>query len=299
MIIRNAMEIMPAGICKLIAKSKLSLFPIVMLACITCTTPTERPDSSSTTPIIQKIALDPIGQLYTVDSRNTVRQYRADGSPAFQYNNNTLGRLAHIDPTNPFSILLFYPDFQTIILLDRTLNEENRLVLSSLNLLNTELLALSNDNYIWLYDAVDFQLKKITTARAASSDALGEVLISSDNLSLLLGYDPRPEALVALNNRLLLNDPRNGILLFNQFGRYDTTLPVKGARSLQMIDDRTLVYSRDGRFYTYNLDALQERPLNWSVLCSGDCHFRLGKEWLYRLENGGVEKTALSELSKN
>lgn len=271
------------------AEKFVGLLAAVGLLIASCATPAkEQADSGSLytkTPLIQQLALDPLGQLYTVDARNTVRQYRADGSPGFRYDNNTLGRLSHIDPTNPFSILLFYQDFQTAILLDRTLNEKTRLVLSSLNLLNIELLALSNDNYLWLYDAVDFQLKKIT--------ADGQVLLSSDNLSLLLKYDPRPEQLLAVHNRILMNDPQRGVLIFDQFGRYDTTLPVFGAAALQMVDERTLVYTRDGSLYTYDLAALQERPVDWAIDCVSDCQFRVGKEQIYWLVDGQVQQMAL------
>jgi len=141
----------------------ISLFCLA-LTCWSCgstkTNPTTTQKVSASQAGIQKIALDQLGQLYVVHPNNNIIQYKADGSEGFRYNNNTLGKLGAIDPTNPFSILLFYPDFQTIILLDRTLNEKTQIDLSASGLLNIELVGLSNDNFIWIYDAADVQLKK-------------------------------------------------------------------------------------------------------------------------------------------
>ena len=186
----------------------------LLVACGTTRDVAEKEPSISENPeiaFIEKIALDPLGQLYSVTSDNEIIQYRADGTVGFRYNNNKLGRLGEIDPGNPFNILLYYPDFQTIILLDRTLNEQTRIVLSELDLIDIELVALGADNLIWLYDAVDIQLKKL--------DQAGKISFRSDRLNQLLQDIPQPDQLLAFNTRLFLNDPGRGILAFDQFGR--------------------------------------------------------------------------------
>lgn len=248
-------------------------------------TPSERNSISTDSALIKKIALDQLGQLYVVNGQNEVIQYRADGSEGFRYNNNTLGRLSLIDPTNPFAILLYYPDFQTVVLLDRTLNEQSRIMLSTLDLIDIELVALGNDNYIWLYDAVDIQLKKL--------DREGNISFRSDRLNQLLQRIPQSSQLLALNTRLFLNDPELGILVFDQYGRYDTTLPVFGAESLQLINKDQLVYMREGKVYAYDLRAFQEQSLDLEISCKKDCQLRIGKEKIYWLEKGQLQQQIL------
>lgn len=271
-------------------RTLIGLVTIVCLA-LACSTssnavsgralPASNPDSTS----IEKIALDPLGQLYAVKAGNEIIQYRADGSEGFRYNNNTLGRLGVIDPTNPFSILLYYPDFQTIVLLDRTLSEKGRILLSTLGLIDIEQVALGNDNFIWLYDAVDIQLKKL--------DQEGNISFRSDRLNQLLQKIPDPDQLLALNTHLFLNDPNLGILVFDQFGRYETTLPVYQAESLQLINEDRLVYMREGKVYSYDLRAFQEYPVDLKISCRGNCQLRIGKEKVYWLEKGQLEERIL------
>ncbi len=244
-----------------------------------------KPAQTTDSTTIEKIALDPLGQLYVVKEDNEIIQYRADGSEGFRYNNNTLGRLGVIDPTNPFSILLYYPDFQTIVLLDRTLNEKSRILLSTLDLIDIERVALGNDNFIWLYDAVDIQLKKL--------DQEGKISFRSDRLNQLLQKIPDPDQLLALNRYLFLNDPDLGILVFDQFGRYETTLPVYQAESLQLVNEDRLIYTREGQVYSYDLRAFQEYPLDLKISCTGHCQLRIGKEKVYWLEKGQLEERIL------
>jgi len=63
---------------------------------------------------------DQLRNVYTVTKTNEVIKYTPSGQIQFRYNNNTLGNLAFIDATDPFNLLLFYPDFRRVILLDRT-----------------------------------------------------------------------------------------------------------------------------------------------------------------------------------
>lgn len=260
----------------------------LLVACGTTRDVAEKEPSISENPesaVIEKIALDPLGQLYSVTSDNDIIQYRADGTVGFRYNNNKLGRLGEIDPGNPFNILLYYPDFQTIILLDRTLNEQTRIVLSELDLIDIELVALGADNLIWLYDAVDIQLKKL--------DQAGKISFRSDRLNQLLQDIPQPDQLLAFNTRLFLNDPGRGILAFDQFGRYETTLPVIGADNLQLINEDRLLYTREGKVYSYDLRAFRESPVDLNITCRENCQLLVGKEKIFWLENGQLQSRVL------
>ena len=92
---------------------------------------------------------DKLKRIYAVNAANELIQFDSNGKELFRYNNNTLGELTYIDTANPFNLLLFYPEFQTIVTLDRTLNP-----IAELNLLTTEVgdasaVALSNDNQLW------------------------------------------------------------------------------------------------------------------------------------------------------
>lgn len=223
---------------------------------------------------------DKLQQIYLVTPRNEVIKYSPEGRELFRYNNNTLGELTHIDATNPFNLLLYYPEFQTAITLDRTLNKLEELNLWDLNIIDAECVALANDNGLWLYDQAAYILKKI--------DQRGAVLRRSDNLSLLLGVTPAPVKLTARANFIYAGDPALGLLVFDLFGQYVRTLSLPGITDFQVLDQRIL-YEREGKYFIYNRQSFTEQPLPLPTGKEAVQLVRMEKDLLYVMREKTVQ----------
>jgi hypothetical protein len=222
---------------------------------------------------------DKLQQVYLVTPGNEVVKFSPDGQELFRYSNNTLGVLAHIDATNPFHLLLYYPEYQTAITLDRTLNKLEEFNLWNLDVVDIKGIAMAGDNGLWLYDNGTYTLKKI--------DQHGEVLRRSDNLSLLLGTTPAPDKLVARANFIYANDPALGLLVFDLFGQYVRTLSLPGITDFQVLDQRIL-YQQDGQYFIYNLRSFTEKPLPLPEGKGEALQVRMERDLLYVLRGGTV-----------
>lgn len=196
---------------------------------------------------------DQLQNTYVVDADNQLLRFDANCEQQFQYNNNTLGELASVDVSNPLNIILFYPDFQTIVLLDRTLNFSGTVNLLDFDLLNVSCVASSVDNNIWLYDEAAFTLKKI--------DQKGTVIASSNDLSLELNRQPKPKQMIDRQNTIYMNDPEQGILIFNQYGQYQKTIPISDIASFQVLDNR-IFYVKSGELFAFDLESSLTSPVN-------------------------------------
>jgi len=223
---------------------------------------------------------DKLQQIYVVTPDNEVIKYDTEGNETFRYNNKTLGELAHIDVTNPFSIMLYYPEFMNIITLDRTLNLTGQFNLYDLNLLYVKGVGMSNDNNIWVYDDALFKLKKI--------DHEGHTIVESDNLSLLLGHSISPNFILEKEQTVYVNDPQLGIFLFDVFAEYIKTLDFKGLTDFQVYADQ-LIYFQDGKLQFFHLKSLLTRPLKLPPSISATDKIRVQKNKLFVLKPKGVE----------
>ncbi len=162
---------------------------------------------------IEQVYLDKLGQLYTVDKGGRIKKYDKALRFLFEYENVSLASDIVLDITNPFQIVAFYPDFLELILLDNTLSESTRFDLAHLGVTNLRTVALSNDNYIWLYDDIDQKLKKINRS--------GAILTQSEDLGLLFqGIGIGCDQLFERNNRLYLFDRSRGLFIFDNLGQY-------------------------------------------------------------------------------
>jgi len=215
---------------------------------------------------------DQLRNVYTVTRINEVIKYTPDSKIQFRYNNNTLGNLTFIDATDPFNLLLFYPDFRRVILLDRTLSETGAFDLFNLDVIDVPAVGISSDNNLWIYDDLKFNLKKI--------DRNGDILQESNNISLVLGKTLEPNFILERNNGLYVNDPEIGILIFDLFGNYTKTIDVKGLVQFQVIDEQ-LIYWQNGMLNVFNLKALQTRSMDLKLPPDQDQLVRIEKDRLY------------------
>ena len=181
--------------------------------------------------------VDKLGQIYLATPTNEVIKYSPEGKELFRYNNNTRGDLTYIDVTDPFNVLLFYPDFQTVAMLDRTMNERALMLLYDANIIEASAIGLARDNNIWVYDQVTFTLKKI--------GADGRVITDSGNLSAILNMPLYASQIIARDNFVYVYHPSEGLFIFDNFTQFYNKIPYKDFESFQLIDDLVLFYKKN------------------------------------------------------
>jgi len=96
------------------------------------------------------VAADELGNLFYIQDQVI---YRKSGARIFSFSNVDLGEISEVDASNPFKILLFYKDFNSVIILDNNLNElSERLDFTAETQFNNVLfVGNSSQNNIWLY----------------------------------------------------------------------------------------------------------------------------------------------------
>ena len=77
----------------------------------------------------------------------------------YQYNNLGLGKITRVDFQNPLQIVVFYKNFNTVVLLDNQLNEIKKIDFNLKSIpINLEAVALSSQNQIWIYDSISSKI---------------------------------------------------------------------------------------------------------------------------------------------
>ncbi len=163
-------------------------------------------------PSIQIFEIDPLGHLYILDGNDRLSKFDTTDHLLYHVVNNNLGRVQSLDVGNPFKLLAFYRDQQTIIMYDRTLSEIQRIRLSDWNFQDVTAVCLSPDNAIWLFDGMNKVLIK--------ADNSGNPIITSDPFDIIRPGSPRPDFIYDADHLLLLKETNHSISVFNDFGNY-------------------------------------------------------------------------------
>lgn len=189
---------------------------------------------------VQVLNTDKLKQIYYVSPRQVLYKCNEQGKVLFEFSNRYLGILSKVDVSDPFDILLFYPDYQTILFLDRTLNMTADVRLKAEQFPLPALVAVGRDRQVWIYDAALNTLNRM--------DRQGNIKSSSQDLSLLLGRRFTPNQLVCNERGIYLVDPEQGVLLFDLFAQFQSFLPLPGVEQLQTFD-QYLLYRRAGEYF--------------------------------------------------
>jgi len=189
------------------------------------------------------IEFDNLLNIYGV--RNTeVFKYNPDGTFAFRFSDEQMGEVGSMDITYPLRPMLMYPDLNYVILLDNTLsNNRGRINLLDKNINMGVLGCSSVQNHFWFYDGMNFSLIRMNENF--------KQIATTGNLSQVLRLDLNPNYIEEFANRIYLNNPESGILVFDIFGTYIKTIPIKGLDRFQVFEN-SIVYFRENKLNTYN-----------------------------------------------
>ena len=102
------------------------------------------------------VGFDNMDNLYYIE--NNVF-FKKDKKQTWQYKNVSLGKPTKIDIQNPLKIMLFYENFNTIILLDNQLSETQKINLSENEIpILTTATGIASQNRLWIYNSLTQQI---------------------------------------------------------------------------------------------------------------------------------------------
>ena len=190
------------------------------------------------------ITTDNLKNVYVATLKSAIQKYNSKGKLLFTYNNENYGKPSSIDASNPLRVLVYYEEYLTVVVLDRTLTELYIYDLIDYGFNQIQVLASTPDNGLWLYDEWTNQLKRINRQ--------GETIVTSNDLSQTLGFEIKPTQLILENNNIYLYDNDKGVLVFDLYGQFLKTIDIKGIYKIH-IKGNKLSYFNNHRLYFYHL----------------------------------------------
>ena len=190
------------------------------------------------------IRSDELGNVFLVDDNQLIK-YNNEGKKLHSYTNLYSGDITFVDTHDPFKILVYYRSFGQVEFLDRTLSlASSSIDLNNLGLSLATLVCASYQGAFWVYDPSNFELVRISAGLKLSE--------RTGNLVQVTGISPEPNYMLERDNFLYLNDPGKGIMMFDKYGTYYKTIPVKGLNSFQVFNNR-IIYTEGDNIFIYDI----------------------------------------------
>ena len=174
------------------------------------------------------INTDHLGNIYTVNNITLTRHSMLQNTTQ-SYSNNLLGEIHSIDATDPFRIIVFYKEFNTLIFLNSELTElRSAINLSDLGYNHVIAVGTASNGGFWIYEK-----------------ELGRVIYIDNNLktahksSVLFDLIDNPSykscQLVEKNDFVYLGIAGQGILQFDSYGTFIKNYPILDFVDFQVV----------------------------------------------------------------
>ena len=174
-------------------------------------------------------------------------KYNVNTPDSLIYSNKNLGTPTYIDAANPMKILVFYPDFNSFVLLDNKLAELNVIRLNGRekNYLPAAICREEESDNIWLYDELSRKLIRL--------DEKGNATAQSEAFDAMFEEPVVPFQLIFHDQSLYLMDTAGKILVFDQFANFYTAFDFSVTGFVQ-ITDKKYIFIKDNKLFINDAD---------------------------------------------
>lgn len=185
---------------------------------------------------------------------HSIYQYNYSGKEIQSYSNSEYGNLHSIDVNNPFKILLFYKDFNTIVFLDNKLAEiSTHISLDKLNIYETNAVCISSTGGFWLFNTNTFQLEKYNKKQ--------NLLQYGTKMESIIDRSLLPNYLSEIGNKIYLGFKNKGVYLFDIYGTFIKFIPIP-YKSKPKIINNYIFYDTDTTINRYNTRNFESKNIH-------------------------------------
>ena len=180
--------------------------------------------------------------------KNNVFSITKNGT-SLEYKNIALGEVTHIDRQNPLKIVLFYENFNTVILLDNQLNELQKINLTEITSpIIATAVGLASQNRLWIYNNLTQQIGFLdylkNTFQTITPPFEGKIKYYESDF-----------------NSFQWIDEQLNWYSCDVFGKITTLGKIPDFDQVQIISNQSVLFTKGDLFYFYDVDKNKTSPI--------------------------------------
>ncbi len=202
-------------------------------------------------------AVDNFGNLFLVTPKNEVMKFNPKGKFLWNYTNNAYGNINQIDVSDPLRVILYYADYQQLVVLNNNLSEISKFNFSANTNKLVTVVASANNNGFWVYDALNREL--IRLSNNFTEDLNTSNLYQRDGLNLQTNF------MLNSNEYLFINDLDTGVQIFDRFGNYFKVAAINCINHFD-VSGAEIFYFANNQLHSYNYLTFETKVLETPTL---------------------------------
>lgn len=177
-----------------------------------------------------QVSADRYGNIFIADKNGTISKYKNNGDSITAYSPAIRANITLLEAWATLETAVFYQENQELVIFDRFLTFKQSIKIDDTMAGFARLATLAADGNIWIFDEVDFSLKKYNTrTKTIILHTPCDLLFQKKEYNLLF--------IKELNNLVYLVDKNNGVFLFDNFGNYKKSIYIADAKAIFIAND--------------------------------------------------------------
>jgi hypothetical protein len=182
------------------------------------------------------IGHDIFGSYYFIQDNILIKK---DRPKTWQYKNPALGKISKADLQNPLKLVLFYQNFNTVVLLDNQLNETQKINLSQNTVpIVATAVGLAFGNRLWIYNSLTQQIGLFD-------------YLKNDYQKITAPFKGNIKYYDSDFNYFQWIDDQLDWYRCDIYGKITLVGKIPEFDQLQMVSDTTLIYRKDNELYSF------------------------------------------------
>ncbi len=201
---------------------------------------------------------DHLLNIYAIN-QNEIYRANVKNSEEKTFSKSPAYNIYSLDVSDPFKTLVFYKDFNQILFLDKYLAEiKSPIQLDNYFFYDVVAVCNSASGGFWVLDAAKQQLVYFNNElsdrkKSAPLGSLIEDFLDGSKIFML-----------EKNDYIYLGIKNSGVLMFDNYGSYIKTIPVKIDSRFQVFD-QNIVYYKSGKLFFYDLQKFEQKSIELPV----------------------------------
>ncbi len=195
-----------------------------------------------------QVSADRYGNIFIADKNGAITKYKNNGDSITAYSPAIRANITLLEAWAMLETAVFYQENQELVIFDRFLTLKQSIKIDDTMAGFARLATLAADGNIWIFDEVDFSLKKYNTrTKTIILHTPCDLLFQKKEYNLLF--------IKELNNLVYLVDKNNGVFLFDNFGNYKKSIYIADANAVFIANDYIYALQKDNKIsvnYVYN-----------------------------------------------
>lgn len=202
---------------------------------------------------LDRISVDNRGHIFYSDIKGNVFKLDASGEVVNHYSPSLQGRLIQLDAFSTMIVFLFSADLQQVTLLDSHLAPIQTISVQDVGISFVKAAALGNNHVFWIFDEVDWSLKKYDYRR-------GEILQVQPLMPLMEDDDIEVTEILERGNLVLVHLRDHGLLVFDNQGNFIKRHVAHFNHPLAVYDDQ-VYFVKDAHVHRLDLFSGEKRMI--------------------------------------